>query len=81
VEGLLARGPVEVDIEWSGGSLVRAELRAPDGRELRIRLPDGLAKVRVTVDGGQSTVLPVPDGIVIVPRAAAPAPRRIALQP
>jgi hypothetical protein len=40
-----------------------------------------VTKVRVAVEGQPVITLPVPDGIVIVPRASSPAPRRVGIQP
>jgi alpha-L-fucosidase 2 len=79
--GLVARGPVGVDLDWKEGALERAFLRSPDGRELRIRLPAGMARAHIAVDGQPELDLPVPDGIVIVPRAAAPAARTVTITP
>lgn len=81
VRGLVARGGVRVDMEWKGGSLVRAVLAAPDGRELRVRMPDGVDRVDVRVPGQPSLRLPVPDGVVIVPRAAGGSARTVELVP
>ncbi len=81
VRGLVARGPVQVDIEWKLGRIVRAELRASDGRELRARMPGGVTRAHVLVTGQPALDLPIPDGIVIVPRSAATGPRTVVLTP
>ena len=80
VRGLVARGNVRVDMEWKGGTLVRARLDAPDGRELRVRMPGGTERVNVRVQGQPALDLPVPDGVVIIPRAAAGAARTVELR-
>ena len=80
VRGLVARGNVRVEMEWRGGQLVRARLDAPDGRELRVRMPAGTERVNVRVEGQPPLDLPVPDGVVIVPRAASAAARTVELR-
>ena len=79
--GLVARGNVRTEIEWKAGALVRARLEAPDGRELRIRVPDSMKRVTVAVDGQRPLELPVPDGVAIVPRAAAQGARAVTITP
>lgn len=80
VRGLVARGGVRVEMDWKGGALVRARLDAPDGRELRVRMPAGTERVDVRVAGQPPLDLPVPDGVVIVPRSASGAARTVELR-
>ena len=80
-EGLVARGAVKVDIQWKDGRLVRAQLDAPDGRELRIKLPRGMVRANVAAGGQAPIDLPVPDGTVIIPRAASQAARSVVVMP
>jgi alpha-L-fucosidase 2 len=77
--GLMARGGVRVEMQWKGGGLVRAQLDAPDGRELRVRLPDGVRSAVIAVAGQAPVELPLPDGIAIVPRAAAQGARTVVI--
>ncbi len=46
--GLMARGGVQVDIDWAEGQLTRAELRPARDGEIRLRLP---CEVSVHADG------------------------------
>ena len=77
--GLMARGGVRVEMQWKGGGLVRAQLDAPDGRELRVRLPDGVRSAVIAVAGQAPVELPLPDGIAIVPRAASQGARTVVI--
>jgi alpha-L-fucosidase 2 len=81
VNGLVARGGVRVGMRWRGGALTQATLQAPGPGELRVRLPDSVARVRVAVTGMPPTELPVPDHLVIVPVARDPGPRTVTLEP
>ncbi|MFM8698747.1 MAG: glycosyl hydrolase family 95 catalytic domain-containing protein, partial [Phycisphaerales bacterium] len=56
--GLMARGAVAVDLDWRDGRLVRATLRAPDARAMRIRLPAGVAAAPGTGGGATSHAQP-----------------------
>ena len=47
VKGLRARGGLEVDIAWSWGRQVRAELRASLGGVRRLRAPKGHARIEL----------------------------------
>ena len=80
-EGLMARGAVKVDIQWKDGRLVRAQFDAPDGRELRIKIPRGMVRANVAAGGQAPIDLPVPDGTVIIPRAASQAARSVVIMP
>jgi alpha-L-fucosidase 2 len=81
VRGLVARGPVKVDIDWKGGRLASARLAAPDGRELRVRLPAGLDAVDVAVDGGTPVRVELPERTFTLPRAAGAGPRAVTVTP
>ena len=81
VRGLVARGAAKVDIQWRGGRLVRAQVDAPDGGELRVRLPAGMKGAHVAAAGQAPIDLPVPDGTVIIPRAASQQPRSVVITP
>ena len=59
--------------------LVRAQLDAPDGRELRVLLPDGIRRANVAVSGQAPIDLPLPDGVAIVPRASSPGARTVVI--
>jgi hypothetical protein len=56
-------------------------LDSPDARELRIKMPAGVTRAHVAVAGQAPIDLPIPDGIVIIPRAAAPTPRSVVILP
>jgi hypothetical protein len=77
----VARGGVRTEIEWRDGALVRARLEAPDGRELRVRLPVGMRAATVAVDGERPARLEIPEGIAIVPRSGSDRPRAVVLTP
>jgi alpha-L-fucosidase 2 len=47
VSGLRARGGFEVDVAWSAGALVRAEIRARNGGRVRVRHGDRAAELKV----------------------------------
>jgi alpha-L-fucosidase 2 len=79
--GLVARGGVRTEIEWRDGALVRARLEAPDGRELRVRLPAGTRAATVAVDGERPARLDLPEGTAIVPRSGGDRPRAVVLTP
>jgi alpha-L-fucosidase 2 len=79
--GLVARGNVRTDIEWSGGRLVRATLLASDGRELRVRLPAGMRGATVAVDGLPPARMDFPGGVAVVPRVGGGAPRSVTVTP
>ena len=81
VRGLVARGNVVVDIQWKGGIISRVQLESPDARELRIKMPAGITQAHVAVAGQAPIDLPIPDGIVIIPRAAAASPRSVVILP
>lgn len=81
VRGLVARGNVRTDIEWSTGQLVRATLLAPDGRELRIRLPAGVRAATVEVQGLPPARMEFPGGVAVVPRVGGDAPRSVTVTP
>ena len=81
VRGLIARGNVAVDIQWKHGAMARVQLASPDARELRIKMPAGVTRAHVAVAGQAPIDLPIPDGIVIIPRAAAPTPRSVVILP
>jgi alpha-L-fucosidase 2 len=81
VRGLVARGNVVVDIQWKGGIISRVQLESPDARELRIKMPTGITRAHVAVAGQAPIDLPIPDGIVIIPRAAAASPRSVVILP
>jgi len=81
VRGLIARGNVAVDIQWKHGTIARAQLDSPDARELRIKMPAGITRAHVAVAGQAPIDLPIPDGIVIIPRAAASTPRSVVILP
>jgi alpha-L-fucosidase 2 len=81
VRGLVARGPVKVDIDWKGGRLAAARLAAPDGRELRVRLPAGVDAVDVAVDGGTPVRVELPERTFTLPRAAGAGPRAVTVTP
>jgi alpha-L-fucosidase 2 len=55
IRGLRARGGFEVDIVWSNGALLSAELRGAPGGEARVRYGEKLKTVRVA--RGRSVVL------------------------
>ena len=79
--GLVARGGVRTEIEWRDGTLVRARLEAPDGRELRVRLPAGMRAATIAVDGQRPAHLDLPEGTAIVPRSGIDRPRAVVLTP
>jgi hypothetical protein len=81
VRGLIARGNVAVDIQWKHGAIARVQLDSPDARELRIKMPAGVTQAHVAVAGQAPIDLPIPDGIVIIPRAAVPTPRSVVILP
>ena len=58
VRGLRARGGAEVDIEWSDGKAVRAELRASCRAALRVRAPSGqsFSEARIASGSGEAAV-------------------------
>lgn len=65
VEGLLARGGLEVSIFWKQGRAVRAVLQAKiDGRHV-IRAPKGQRVAAVTCASVAAPVHPGPDGTVV----------------
>ena len=80
VRGLVARGAVGVDLEWRGGTLARATLRAPDGRAMRIRLPAGMARATVTVGGASSIAIPEDGRTIPLPPGAAGG-RTVVIEP
>ena len=75
--GLVARGPVTVDVAWNAGRFAHARLAAPDGRELRVRLPANVPAVEVSVDGGAPARVELPAREFTLPRAAASAAPRV----
>ncbi len=75
--GLVARGPVSVDVAWKGGRFAHARLAAPDGRELRVRLPADVPAVEVRVDGDAAARVELPAREFTLPRAAAAAAPRV----
>jgi alpha-L-fucosidase 2 len=82
VRGLVARGPVTVDVAWKDGRLAHARLAAPDGRELRVRLPADVAAADVSVDGAASARVELPAREFTLPRAAAStAARTVTITP
>jgi alpha-L-fucosidase 2 len=50
VKGLKARGNVTVDIEWKNGELMRASLRSPVAREIKVRNARGVQTIKLTAD-------------------------------
>lgn len=79
VTGLVARGGVRVDLAWRSGQLETGTLHAPDGRELHVRLPEGVSEVTVEAGaaGVAATRIPVPAREVVVPRSTADGPRTV----
>ena len=47
VKGLRARGNVTVDMEWKGGTLVRATLLSPVAKEVTVRVGGAVRRVRL----------------------------------
>jgi len=78
--GLVARGAVSVDLDWQDGRLARAVLRAPDGRAMRVRLPAGMPRATVTVDGAASVAIPEDGRTIAVPPGPAGA-RTVVVEP
>ena len=78
--GLVARGAVAVDLDWQDGRLARAVLRAPDGRAMRVRLPAGMPRATVTVDGAASVAIPEDGRTIAVPPGPAGA-RTVVVEP
>ncbi len=56
VRGLRARGGFEVDVEWAGGRLRRAEIRAARGGRLRLRIAGRDAGEHGIPEGGRLEV-------------------------
>jgi alpha-L-fucosidase 2 len=55
VKGLLARGGLEVSIEWHNSEIKKVELEAKSSNTFRVRFPDGHRLTQVLVNGnGQS---------------------------
>jgi alpha-L-fucosidase 2 len=63
VRGLLARGGFEVDLDWSGGELIRARIQARIGGAAVIRTAD---PVTVTSDAPNVTVTHPEPGLTII---------------
>ncbi|MFM8731322.1 MAG: glycosyl hydrolase family 95 catalytic domain-containing protein, partial [Phycisphaerales bacterium] len=78
--GLMARGAVAVDLDWRDGRLVRATLRAPDARAMRIRLPAGMQRATVTVGGASSIAIPEDGRTIALPPGPAGA-RTVVIEP
>ncbi len=58
VTGLKARGGFVVDIEWAGGKLTRANIRAPLGGNLRLRTSGPVAIETTAGSGGAAIAKP-----------------------
>ena len=64
VSGLRARGGFEVDVEWRGGAVERAQVRSAAGAPCRLRAAVPLG---VTRDGDAVAVDEAPDGEIVFP--------------
>jgi alpha-L-fucosidase 2 len=66
VEGLRARGGVEVELMWKGGRATEAILKAKiDGRH-KLRLPKSQTIAEARIDGSRKQLPANPDGAVLV---------------
>jgi alpha-L-fucosidase 2 len=81
VRGLVARGGAHVSMSWIGGVLESAIILAPDGGELRIRLPGGIAAVSIQVGAQPAVEIPVPDRVIIVPANISEGARAVRITP
>ncbi len=81
VRGLVARGGARVSMSWRGGVLELATILAPDGGELRIRLPSGIAAVSIQVGEQPVVEIPVPDRVIIVPANISAGARAVRITP
>ncbi len=66
VQGLRARGNIEVDIAWSAGRATTAELRPRIAATVRLRAPRGQRIKAVLSRKSPFTLTPQPDGTVLV---------------
>jgi alpha-L-fucosidase 2 len=59
VKGLRARGNITVDLAWSGGKLTRAALVSPVAQEVRVRVGNQVARVRLAEQRPAEVRLPL----------------------
>jgi alpha-L-fucosidase 2 len=51
VQGVRARGGVEVDLDWAGGRATRVTLRGKPGQSVQLRVGERLATVKLDASG------------------------------